>query len=43
MSVLHEGRKLRHGKITRITKKQRHEALEEEALRQGDISIMQNT
>jgi len=43
MSVVYKGRKLRHKKITRITKKQRREALKEEALIQGDISIMQNT
>jgi hypothetical protein len=43
MSVVHNGRKLRHKKITRITKKQRREAFKEEALIQGDISIMQNT
>ena len=43
MSVLYKGRKLRHRKITRITRKQRQEALKEEALRQGDISMLQNT
>jgi hypothetical protein len=43
MSVLYKERKLRHRKITRITKKQRQEALKEEALRQGDISMLQNT
>ncbi|GAH30844.1 unnamed protein product, partial [marine sediment metagenome] len=32
MSVLYKGRKLRHKKITRITRKQRQEALKEEAL-----------
>jgi len=43
MSVLYKGRRLRHRKITRATHKQRQEALKEEALRQSDISIMQNT
>ena len=43
MSVLYKGRKLRHRKITRITRKQRQEALKEEALRQADISMLQNT
>ena len=42
-SVVYKGRKLRHKKITRLTKEQRREALKEEALRQGDISILQNT
>jgi hypothetical protein len=39
MSVIYNGRRLRHMKITRSTKKQRREALKEEASRQGDISI----
>jgi len=43
MSVLYKGRRLKHRKITRATHKQRQEALKEEALRQGDISILQNT
>jgi hypothetical protein len=42
-SVVYKGRKLRHKKITRLTKEQRRKALKEEALRQGDISILQNT
>jgi hypothetical protein len=41
MSVLYKGRKLKHRKITRITRKQRQEALKEEALRQADISMLQ--
>lgn len=43
ISVLYKGRKLRHRKITRTTQNQRKEALKEQALRQGDISILQNT
>jgi hypothetical protein len=39
--VIYEG--LRQKKITRLTKKQKREALREDALRQGDISILQNT
>jgi hypothetical protein len=41
--VLYKGRNLKHKKITRLTREQRLEALKEEALRQADISIMQNT
>jgi hypothetical protein len=41
MSILYKGRKLRHRKITRITQNQRQELLKEEALRQGDISMLQ--
>ncbi len=43
MGILYKGRKLRHRKITRITKKQRQEALKEDALIQGDISMLQRT
>lgn len=43
ITVAYRGRKLKHRKITRITKKQRREALKEEALIQGDISMLQNT
>jgi hypothetical protein len=42
-SVLYKGRKLRHKKITRLTKEQKREALKEEAVRQADISMLQNT
>lgn len=41
MSISCKGRNLRHKKITRTTQKQRQEALKEEALRQGDISMLQ--
>ena len=42
-SVVYKGRRLKHKKITRLTKEQRLKALKEEALRQADISILQNT
>ena len=42
-SVVYRGRRLKHKKITRLTKEQRQKALKEEALRQADISILQNT
>jgi hypothetical protein len=40
-SVVYKGRKLRHKKVTGLTKEQRTKALKEEALRQGDISMLQ--
>ena len=43
ISILYKGRTVRYRKITRITQKQRQEALKEEALRQGDISMLQRT
>jgi hypothetical protein len=39
--VVYKGRRLRHKKITRLTKEQRQKALKEEALRQADISMLQ--
>jgi transposase len=42
-SVVYKGRRLKHRKITRLTKEQKRQALVEDALTQGDISILQNT
>jgi hypothetical protein len=42
-SAVYKGRKLNHRKITRLTKELKREALIEDALTQGDISMLQNT
>ena len=41
MTISYKGRNLKHKKITRTTQKQRQEATKREALRQGDISMLQ--